>query len=456
MAATAGPQARTAQQTLKVAVAGLGIAGTGALRSLAKSPKTELLAACDVRPQAVRAFEAEYGGRGYDTFLDLCCDPDVEAIWISTPNHLHCDHVVQAAEHGKHTVIQKPMAISLAEAERMVEASEKYGTKLLAGHSTALRAPFRAMRRMIDSGELGNLCAINVWSYTDWMLRPRMPQEVDLARGGGLVYRQGPHQVDAIRLLGGGMVRSVRGAVGDWLTARPCPGYYAAFLEFEDGTPATLVHNGYGYFLASELVPWGVDQPRTPMEHRVRFRKELRAGTLPEEEAKESLRFGGSTGQELGFIAEDRDRRASLRERGDTRSAGPDRSPSAQPDWVPADPGLFVVSCERGDIRQSARGLFVYDDDGTRDVPIELPGVTYNNEIDEMYDAVTQNRPVYHDGRWGMATLEVCLAIMESARQRREVRLSHQTPTVDLMNALRIEANDARPGGTHSSPGGSE
>jgi phthalate 4,5-cis-dihydrodiol dehydrogenase len=89
-------------------------------------------------------------------------------------------------------------------------------------------------------------------------------------------------------------------------------------------------------------------------------------------------------------------------------------------------------------------------------VPIELPGVTYNNEIDEMYDAVTQNRPVYHDGRWGMATLEVCLAIMESARQRREVRLSHQTPTVDLMNALRIEANDDRPGATHSSPGGSE
>src|SRR5205085_10274730 len=123
------------------------------------------------------------------------------------------------------------------------------------------------------------------------------------------------HQVDAIRLLGGGMVRSVRGAVGDWLTARPCHGYYAAFLEFEDGTPATLVHNGYGYFLASELVPWGVDQPRTRMEHRVRFRKELRAGTLPEEEAKESLRFGGSTGQELAFTVDDRDGPAAARSR---------------------------------------------------------------------------------------------------------------------------------------------
>jgi hypothetical protein len=47
----------------------------------------------------------------------------------------------------------------------------------------------------------------------------------------------------------------------------------------------------------------------------------------------------------------------------------------------------------------------------------------------ELYEAVTQDRPVYHDGRWGMATLEVCLAIMQSARERREILLSHQSPT---------------------------
>jgi hypothetical protein len=49
-------------------------------------------------------------------------------------------------------------------------------------------------------------------------------------------------------------------------------------------------------------------------------------------------------------------------------------------------------------------------------------------ELDEMYEAVTQNRPVRHDGRWGMATLEVVLAIMQSGRERREIVLSHQSP----------------------------
>ncbi len=399
-------------RTLKVGVAGLGIAGTQTMLRLAKHPKVELIAAADVRPQALEAFRAQYGGRTFDTVEKMCQDPDVEAIWISTPNDLHCEHVLAAARNGTHAVIQKPMAISLDEAKQMVEASEKYGTRLLAGHSTALRPPFRAMRRIVDSGELGRLCAINAWSYTDWMLRPRMPQEVDLARGGGLVYRQGPHQVDAVRLIGGGMIRSVRAMTGQWMPERECPGYYSAYLEFEDGTPVTIVHNGYGYFLGSELVPWGVDRPRTSVEERIWFRNGLRnAGEMDEGKAKESLRFGGQPDAEFANLARER--------------AGEDNA------WVPADPGLFILSFERGEVRQSPHGLYVYDDEGVRDVPLTVPGVTYNSEVDELYDAVTQDKPVFHDGRWGLATLEVCLAIMESAKERRELYLEHQMPTSD-------------------------
>lgn len=399
--------------TLKVGVAGLGIAGTGAARRLASHPKVDLVAAADVRPHALAAFRAEYGGRTFESVEQMCQDPEVEAIWISTPNHLHCEHVVAAARNGTHAVVQKPMATSLAEAWEMVDASEKFGTKLLAGHSTALRPPFRAMRRIVDEGELGRLCAINVWSYTDWMLRPRMPQEVDVARGGGLVYRQGPHQVDAVRLIGGGLIRSVRAMTGQWMPERPCPGYYAAYLEFQDGTPATIVHNGYGYFLASELVPWGVDRPRTSVEERIRFRNGLRSpGEFDEASAKEALRFGGQP---------------------DPRSAGTIRARAARDDdtWVPNDPGMFILSFERGVLRQSPTGLYRYDDDGVHDVPISTPGVVYKSEIDELYDAVVQDAPVFHDGRWGLATLEVCLAIMQSASERRELYLEHQIPTFD-------------------------
>ena len=68
-------------------------------------------------------------------------------------------------------------------------------------------------------------------------------------------------------------MRSVRAHVGPWLPERPIPGYYAAFLEFENGVPATIVHNGYGYFIANELVPWGSDGAIYGIEQRIAIRR---------------------------------------------------------------------------------------------------------------------------------------------------------------------------------------
>jgi phthalate 4,5-cis-dihydrodiol dehydrogenase len=91
---------------------------------------------------------------------------------------------------------------------------------------------------------------------------------------------------------------------------------------------------------------------------------------------------------------------------------------------------MVIVSCERGDLRHSAQGIWVYGDEGRREIPIDdAPGaVGRRAELTELYDSVMLNKPVYHDGRWGMATLEVCLALLESSRERREVKLTHQVP----------------------------
>jgi predicted dehydrogenase len=86
----------------------------------------------------------------------------------------------------------------------------------------------------------------------------------------------------------------------------------------------------------------------------------------------------------------------------------------------------MLVSCERGDVRQSPNGLWVYDDDGQREVPVEGIHDERMAELDEMYQALTTGRPVRHDGRRGTATLEVVLAIRQSALERQEIRLSHQ------------------------------
>jgi hypothetical protein len=69
-----------------------------------------------------------------------------------------------------------------------------------------------------------------------------------------VVYRNTPHQIDCIRLIAGGLLRSLRGTWADWLPQRASPGYSVVFMEFVDGRPAVAIQNAYGYFFADELV----------------------------------------------------------------------------------------------------------------------------------------------------------------------------------------------------------
>ncbi len=396
------------KRRLKLGIVGIGVGASEILPQMELIPEFQLVAAADINPRVLETIRERYGAKTYDSIEKLCADPEVEVVWISTPNRFHAPHTIIAANHGKHVVVEKPMAISLHEAEEMIDAAIKNNIKLLCGHTQSFGPHIRTMRRIIRSGELGRLCALHVWAYTDWMLRPRTAEELDINQGGGVPYRQGPHQIDTLRLLGGGLVRSVRGSTGQWFKGRPIPGYYSGFLEFEDGTPATLMHNGYGYFLASELVPWGGQNSRYSEAERAAIRKALLDGTRDENTDKDNMRIGGSNEREV-------------------LSRG---QPGKR--WLPNDLGILVATCERGDIRQSEFGLYVHSDEGTKDVPlVGGGGPSRRGELEELYNAVVLDKPIRHTGPWGMATLEVCLALMQSARERREIMLAHQVPAPD-------------------------
>jgi phthalate 4,5-cis-dihydrodiol dehydrogenase len=395
----------TTEKPMKVGIIGLGFGATEFIPSLEAQPEIEIYAGADLRPQALAEFEKRYGGKMYRTAEELCADPDVEAVWIATPNHLHAQNAIVAANAGKHINLRKPMGVTMAECAVVQEAVDRSGVKLLAGGQTMGSSPLtHEMRRIITSGELGPLRAMNVVAYTGWMLRPRMPQEVSDADGGGVVWRQAPHQLETTRYLGGGMVRSVRASTGNWRPERPNgTGYYSAMLDFEDGTPATLVYNSYGYFDSMDLTNWLTDKGH---EGRAKFRADLLAGNVDEETRKEATRFGGSA---EGTIV-----------------GGSEGRP-----WTPGNLGVLIASCESGDIRMSSAGMYIYDNNGMRDVAVHQPGgqgMTLSSEIMELYNAVRHDAPMLHDGRWGWATAEVQWAILESAKQRKEIMLQHQVP----------------------------
>ena len=395
--------------TLHVGVVGLGLAAASVAPAMVAMPHVNLVAGADINPRALQAFQERYGAKTYSSIEALCDDPDVNTVWIATPNTFHCPHVILAAERGKHVIVEKPMAISLAEAERMIEAAERHGVQLLCGGSRSFSPVVRKMHEVVVSGALGRLRAMTTWSATDWMLRPRRPDELDVSQGGGVVYRQAPHQVDSVRLLAGGKVASVRGMTGQWMAPRQtAPGFFSALLEFDNGACATLVYNAYGYFMASELFAPGTNGPAAPgLAGRLEARRQIITGTRDEAATKEQRTLEAQrTGQAAGVTV-------------------PRGSPFL------SDLGLLVVSCEHGEMRQSPAGIYIYGDASTTEVPLPETRGTYAPELDELYDALVYGKPVLHSGRWGLATLEVCLAIMESARAHRDIPMQHQVAVPD-------------------------
>ncbi|MPZ12867.1 MAG: gfo/Idh/MocA family oxidoreductase [Chloroflexi bacterium] len=390
-------------QVLRFGIAGLGVASNQILAAFGGRPHLQVTAAADVRKHALEVFSRAYEAEAYERVEEMAKSPNVDAIYVCTPNHLHCEHVITAANHGKHAIVEKPMVLTLEECERMNEAAERNGVHLLCGHTHSFDPPIKRMREIVKSGELGKLGMIQSWFFNQFMYRPRMPHELDAMVGGSVVYYQGPHQIDILRLIAGGMVRSVRAMTGTWDPARRAEGAWCAYVEFEDGTPATSVYNGYAHFDTAELTYWIGEggQPSDP-ESNVKTRKRL-VEVDDETALKERQRYAGG-GEGYG--------------RGGERQH--------QPFF-----GLTIVSCEHGDIRQSPDGLSVYGDEGKYEVPVPLEARGRQAELEELYRAIAEKRPVFHDGRWGEATLEVVLGIMQSARDRREIFMSHQVPSPD-------------------------
>jgi phthalate 4,5-cis-dihydrodiol dehydrogenase len=253
----------------------------------------------------------------------------------------------------------------------------------------------RAMRGMVARGELGRLGMINSFNYTNYLYRPRRPEELDTSTGGGILFNQVPHQIDTVRLLAGGLAKSVRAQANVLDPARPTEAGCVAFLQFEDGAAASLVYGGYDFFDTDEW-QFGVAEGGTP--------KTIVHGAARQALAREKEEAGLRTKQ-LAYGA----RKIGL--------------PEHQPHF-----GVTIVTCAGGEMRASADGVLVYGRDGVREVPLpRSEGMPGRQEVlDDMAAAIRTGKPPLHDGRWGKATLEVALALLRSAREGREITLAHQ------------------------------
>jgi phthalate 4,5-cis-dihydrodiol dehydrogenase len=381
---------------IRLGIAGMGAAGQAFVAALRGHAGIEWVAMAEPVDAMRRQWEQQ-GIAGYSSIDKMLDHPGLDAVYIATPTQLHAQQVVQAAQAGKHVLVEKPMAQSLESARAMVEAAQRAGVVLVVGHSHSHDLPIRRMHELIESGELGAVGMVNTWCYTDWVHRPRRPEELDPDLGGGVTFRQGSHQFDIVRLLCGGKARSVRGRTFNWNPARSTIGAHSVWIEFENGAAATAVYNGYGGFSSMDLCDgiseWGLRQPRSNREP---------ASTSPQPRSPE-----------------------------DELRAKRERAATAIPAHAPHQPffGLTLVSCERGDIRQSPQGLNVYTQGGMREIVLPTDRSPRQLVLDEFCDAVAGRRRALHDGRWGLATLEICVAALRSSSTGVEVHLHEQVAT---------------------------
>ena len=365
---------------------------------VASHPRVLLVGAADLNPELRARFRRDHDVIVNDDAEALMRRSDIDAAYIATPHQFHREHVLLAARHGKHVVVEKPMALSLEDCDAMIEAAERSRVTLIVGHTHSYDPAIKAMRGIIAGETLGKLAMLAMWNYTDFLYRPRRPEELDTRKGGGILFNQIPHQIDVARLLAGSAVRSVRAMTGILDPKRPTEGCCMAFLDFADGVAATLVYSGYDRFDSDELHGWVAEGGGVKRASHGAAYRGLRSLGSPDDEARERWQRYGYGGQAKSAATE----------------------PGRQPHF-----GVLIASCERGDLRQSADGVLVYTDEGAREIPLPFgigrPG--WAAVMDELYEAVVVGKSPVHDGKFGKATVQSCLAILRSSRERREIVL---------------------------------
>jgi len=395
---------------LNLGIIGLGGGASQMLPAFVRHSRVRVTAAADIDPDQLDKFRTQYEGETFLSAEAICQSPNVDVVYIATPNQFHTEHALTAIENKKHVYMEKPMTLTLEEADVMIQAAERNGVQLAVNVKHSYEPRVRKIREMVVSEELGKLRMLNYWYYNDWLYSPRTAEELTPELGGGVPWRQGPHQFDILRTIAGGLVRSVRAMTGVWDETRPVPGCYSSFLEFENGVVATAVYSGYDHFSSRELtyrVDEGDSWPDPPVYAR----------------ARTALREAGSKEAETALK---RDRRFGGTNRDATGAAPGQRRPTP---WILGGP--LVASFDKGDVRLTPNGLMVYGEDEKREIPLPNTPDGRDGIIEEVYQAVVNDRRPANDGHWGKATLEVLLALFQSGQERREIQMSYQVPTQD-------------------------
>ncbi len=228
---------------LRLCVVGLGRAGQVHLAALAKlADEIEVVAVVDQVAERATLYADRYGvHKRYSSLGEALADPTVEAVDLCLPHDLHCQAVVKAAAAGKHVLVEKPMANTLAEADAMVAAAERAGVTLMVGQSRRFFPAALESQRLVAAGTIGKLIHVHA-AYFGLMERPQNDWWHSASRTGGLMLALwGSHIIDYVLWLFGRRPRRIYMEASNNNARWEGEDEVAVTLGFADGAIASLI-----------------------------------------------------------------------------------------------------------------------------------------------------------------------------------------------------------------------
>jgi predicted dehydrogenase len=216
---------------LRCAVIGSGFAGSTYAEAIRYAPDAELVLIAGGRKASDLA--QQHGVRATQDVDGVLDGDDVDAVLIASPNPVHCPQTERAAAAGKHVLVEKPMALSVSECQRMIEAARRAGTVLMVGHHHRFRRNPLATKLLLERGVIGHVDMVAMVQtepdVTTWLTKPE---------NGGYLLGSGVHGLDLLRWWLGD-VKRVAALTGEYRGERVENGSLL-LLDFENGAHASF------------------------------------------------------------------------------------------------------------------------------------------------------------------------------------------------------------------------
>ncbi len=228
----------------KIGIVGAGAIGAAHKKAIVNNEKCELVAVCDtVEERAVKLAEGT-DARTYADYQIMHQKEQLDAVILNLPHYLHKDVTIYFLENGVNVLVEKPMALNVAECDAMIETAIRNNTKLAVGHVQRYYVCYKLLKKVIQEGKLGKLCAIteirNIDYFTDrpaWFLDRK-------SAGGGIVMNYGAHTLDKIFYVTGLKVEQVTAVGNNLLSDDTVEATAQLLVKLEGGVAATFCYCG--------------------------------------------------------------------------------------------------------------------------------------------------------------------------------------------------------------------